>query len=84
MISSMSQISKEQINLFRSIFNTRIDVFAKYWEDFRNKKSGYVPVYQLNKKTQTLTDEVFLSHLEGEQTIGVYPLFPNNTTSFLG
>ncbi|PIX68472.1 hypothetical protein COZ40_03080, partial [Candidatus Roizmanbacteria bacterium CG_4_10_14_3_um_filter_39_13] len=29
------------------------------------------------------TDEVISSHLAGEQTIGVYPLFPDNTTSFL-
>lgn len=79
----MSQITREKINLFRSVFNTRNDVFAKYWEDFESKKSGYAPIYRLNQSPQALTDVVINNHLMGNQTIGVYPLFPDNTAAFL-
>ena len=34
---------KEQINLFRSIFKGREDVFAKRWE--KGSKKGYMPAY---------------------------------------
>jgi len=73
----------DQISLYRSLFNTRDDVFARYWENPSNKKSGYAPVYRINQSPQALTDEVILSHLAGDQTIGIYPLFPDNSTSFL-
>ena len=70
----MITIIPEQIALYRSFFNTRTDVFAKYWVDLSGKKSGDSPVYRLNQSPQALTDN---------QTIGVYPLFPDNTTAFL-
>ena len=76
-------ISAESIKLYRSLFNTRDDVFARYWEDLPNKKSGYAPVFRLNQSPLVLTDSVIQSHLEGKQIIGVYPLFPDNTTNFL-
>lgn len=76
-------ISAENIKLYRSLFNTRDDVFARYWEDLSNKKSGYAPVFRLNQSPLALTDSVIESHLEGRQIIGVYPLFPDNTTNFL-
>ncbi|HCM37089.1 MAG: Type III restriction enzyme, res subunit [Candidatus Gottesmanbacteria bacterium GW2011_GWB1_43_11] len=79
----MITIIPEQIALYRSFFNTRTDVFAKYWVDLSGKKSGYSPVYRLNQSPQALTDMVIISHLQGNQTIGVYPLFPDNTTAFL-
>jgi len=73
----------QDIKLYKSLFNTRDDVFARYWEDLPGKKSGYSPVYRINQSPQALTDTVILSHLEGNQTIGVYPLYPDNTTTFL-
>lgn len=76
-------MTREKIKLYRSIFNTRDDVFAKYWENFENKKSGYAPIYLLNQSPQALTDTVINSHLMGNQIIGVYPVFPDNTTAFL-
>ena len=79
----MSQITGEKIRLYRSIFNTRDDVLARYWEDFESKKSGYVPIYRLSQSPQALTDTVISNHLMGNQTIGIYPLFPDNTTAFL-
>lgn len=79
----MSEINEEKIKLYRSIFNTRDDVFARHWEDFESKKSGYAPIYRLNQSPQVLTDAVISNHLMGNQTIGVYPLFPDNTATFL-
>lgn len=76
-------IQQHQVGLYRLLFNTRDDVFARYWEDVPNKKFGYAPVYRLNRTPQTMTDNVVLAHLQGNQTVGVYPLFPDNTTSFL-
>lgn len=79
----MGKIQPRQIELYRSLFNTRDDVFARYWISLDGKKSGYAPVYQINLKAKSLTDQVIQSHLEGNQIIGVYPLFPDNTTNFL-
>lgn len=79
----MPNISVEDIKLYRSLFNARDDVFAHYWEDLPGKKSGYAPVYRLNQSPYILTDAVVQTHLEGNQTIGIYPLFPDNTTAFL-
>jgi len=76
-------IQQHQIDLYCSLFDTREDVFARYWEDLPSKKSGYAPVYRLNQSSQVLTKAVILSHLEGSQTIGTYPLFPDNTAAFL-
>ncbi len=76
-------VQQHRVDLYRSLFNTRDDVFARYWEDLPGKKSGYAPVYRLNQSPQALTDTVILAHLEGNQTLGVYPLFPDNTTAFL-
>ncbi|MFA6518116.1 MAG: DEAD/DEAH box helicase family protein [Candidatus Shapirobacteria bacterium] len=76
-------ISAENIKLYRSLFDTRDDVFARYWEDLPKKKSGYAPVFRLNQSPLALTDSVIQSHLDGKQVIGVYPLFPDNTTTFL-
>ena len=79
----MERATSQQITLYRSLFDTRDDVFARYWENPSNKKSGYAPVYRINQNPQALTNKVISSHLKGDQTIGVYPLFPDNTTSFL-
>lgn len=79
----MSNSTKINISLYRSLFNTRTDVFARYWEDISNKKFGYAPVFRLNQSPLALTDSIIASHLIGNQTIGVYPLFPDNTTALL-
>lgn len=73
---------EEKIKLYRSIFKVRTDIYAKYWTNFKDK-SGYSPVYQLNKQPQALTDEVILNHLIGSSLIGIYPLLKDNTTYFL-
>ncbi|MFO7928914.1 MAG: DEAD/DEAH box helicase family protein, partial [Candidatus Humimicrobiaceae bacterium] len=39
-------IDEKQINLFRSLFRGRSDVYAKRWQ--KGKKSGYMPAYRFN------------------------------------
>ncbi|MBU0569396.1 DEAD/DEAH box helicase, partial [Patescibacteria group bacterium] len=75
-------LTTNQIRLFRSLFKTRTDVYAKFWTNLENSKSGYAPVYNLKTKS-ALDGSIIQSHLNGRETIGVYPLFPDNTCSFL-
>lgn len=83
LVMQQSPITTIDIALFRSFFRGREDIYARYWQSPTNKKSGYSPVYRLNNQSEPLTDHVILSHLTGKQTIGIYPLLPNNTTYFL-
>ncbi len=43
----MQPSSKEQIEVFRSLFKAREDVFAIRWE--RDGKSGYIPAYNSDR-----------------------------------
>lgn len=78
-----NQVSTAQVKLFRSLFKGRTDIYACYWTNFQQRKSGYAPVYSLNQKPKTLIDQVILDHLIGKQLIGIYPLLTDNTTHFL-
>ena len=89
-----------KLELFRSIFRGREDIYAQRWE---NKKgaSGYSPACRhewnklfcqkpalkcsrcKNRDLLPLTDEVILDHLTGKQTVGIYPLLPDETCCFL-
>ena len=40
----MDEILREQVKIFKSLFNGRDDVFAVRWE--RGGKNGYMPAYQ--------------------------------------
>ena len=90
----------EQIDLFKSLFRGRNDVFAIRWEN--GNKSGYMPAYQYdpymyrlhkmkggtfqnytNKSYLPYSDEQIAKHLNGEQSIGIYPLLENNTSWFI-
>lgn len=91
---------QEKVDLFRSFFWGRNDVFARRWENKRGG-SGYSPACRnewnkpfcqkpaikcshcQNRDLLPLTDNVFLDHLEGRCTIGIYPLLPNETCRFL-
>ena len=57
----------EKVTVFRRYFQGRQDVFARRWESSQGK-SGYSPVYD---------------HLAGNHTIGLYPLFSDDTCRFL-
>ncbi len=88
------------IQLFKSVFRSREDVFAVRWEN--GKKSGYMPAYSYDpylyrahkmrggtfqnyqdKTYLPLSDREIDKHLNGEQLVGIYPLFPDNTSWFI-
>lgn len=98
--SAESPIS-EQLNLFRSLFHGREDVYARLWTSKKTGKSGYSPVCKNewskgicnkptvkcsdcpNRELSLFTDDVICKHLQGNHTVGIYPLFPDETCFFL-
>src|SRR5262245_4025808 len=83
--------AEKKIKLFRTLFKAREDVYAVFWFNERTGKKGYSPACEdpwgsrkgKTKKYLPLTDEVILSHLTGEKTIGVYPLLKDDSCWFL-
>ncbi len=79
-------LTKEQkIELFRSLFKGRDDVFAQRWESSDGQKSAYYPSYTDRAKTQylPLTDRLIEDHLRGNRVIGIYTILQDNTTNFI-
>ncbi len=80
-----------KLELFRSLFGARSDVYAVRWENASTGKSGWSPATRGGWSNQRrsrrdylpLTDDVLASHLRGEATIGVYPLFRGDTCTLL-
>lgn len=66
-----------------SLFRSRIDLYARFWQAPDGQRSGFSPVFRLNDTTQPLTEAAIADHLKGREIIGVYPLLANNTTHFL-
>ena len=73
-----------------SLFGARSDVYAQRWESSSTGKSGWSPATKGRwskgrppKDYLPLTDDVFISHLRGEETIGIYPLLRGDTCSLL-
>lgn len=77
-----SSNNEEKINLHRSYFQGRADVYARYWFD-TSGKSGYTPALDGKQKPLPLTNAVIKGHLLGIELIGIYPLLADNTTYFL-
>lgn len=90
-------VAAERIQLSRSLFRGREDVYAVRWES-RKGKSGYSPACAhewdpvickkpsgrcTNCSYLPLTDDVVRTHLLGEETLGIYPLLKDETCWFL-
>lgn len=80
----------DKVGLFRSLFGARTDVFARRWESASSGKSGWSPATKGRwskgrppKDHLPLTDEVFATHLRGEDAIGIYPLLRGDTCALL-
>ena len=95
--SSRSLSSQEKIQIFRSLFRGREDVYAGRWES-KSGNSGYSPACAnewdpllCNKphskctdcKYIPISDEAIRGHLVGSKTIGIYPLLKDETCWFL-
>ncbi len=77
--------SQDKINLYKSLFSGRTDVFAQHWISWDGKKKGWFPVHidRTNTTYAPFTDNVLEEHLRGNRTVGVYPLLTNNTSWFI-
>lgn len=88
---------EEKIEIFRSLFRGRDDVYAARWQS-RNGKSGYSPACSnewnpllcnkpcskcKNSKYIPIDDSIIRNHLIGNTVIGVYPLMKDETCWFL-
>ncbi len=89
---AMSSPVADKLRLFAGLFGARTDVYAVRWENNRTGASGWMPAVAggwrkgMRRSTATnlpLTDEVLASHLVGEAFIGVYPIRPDNSCTFL-
>lgn len=85
-----SSTAADKLALFWSLFGARSDVYARRWESASSGKTGWSPATKDRwskgrppKSYLPLTDEVFVSHLRGEETIGIYPLLRNDTCALL-
>ena len=79
-----------KLALYRELFRGRGDVYARRWESPSKATSGWSPVHAGNRSTPRderrylpLTDEVVTAHLEGRQTIGLYPLLTDDSCELL-
>ena len=80
----------EKLALLWSLFGARSDVYATRWENTSTGKAGWSPATRGGWSRQRsakdylpLTDDVFLGHLRGELTAGIYPLLRSDTCSLL-
>lgn len=88
--------TSEKLNIFMDYFKGREDVYAERWES--KEKSGYSPVYKreyryLSKDQKKLieydelykpiTKDIFVNHLKGNITLGLYPMLENQTCYFI-
>ncbi len=76
---------EERVEIFRSLFRGREDVFARRWEKWSGGVSGYAPMYadQDKESYAPLTTGWIEKHLIGTATLGAYPLLKDNTSLFI-
>ncbi len=82
----MSRLNRQQrIDLYRSLFHGRDDVFALRWEQESTGKSGYAPTFLNRSKNtyQQLTPRDIENHLLGHKVLGLYPLLSDNTSRLI-
>ena len=85
-----SSTPADKLAWFRSLFGARSDVYAYRWKSTSSGKTGWSPAMKTRwskgrppKDYLPLADEVFISHLRGEETIGIYPLLCDDTCALL-
>ena len=79
----------EKLKLLWALFGARSDVYATRWENSSTGKSGWSPAargaWSRNpaKDYLPLADDVFLRHLRGALSVGIYPLLPGDVCALL-
>ncbi len=85
-IEEQSPFSKfQKIQLFKSLFVIRDDVYAKYWISRDGTKKGYAPATYSFRGSDyiPITDTVIQQHLEGKIRLGSYAITHQVMTKFL-
>ena len=85
-IEKLSPFSREQkIELFKSLFIGRSDVFAKYWISSDGLKKGYSPSIYTFKGNDyiPISNEIIQQHLEGKIRLGTYVVVNQTMVKFL-
>jgi superfamily II DNA or RNA helicase len=79
-----------KVQLFRSLFVGRDDVYALRWENKKTGKRGWGPASKNGWRHDSdirdllaLTDDVVTGHLRGLITVGLYPLMSGDTCRLL-
>lgn len=82
----MSDLTRQQrVDLFRSLFRARENVFAVRWQKVGMEIAGYTPVFADREKLQykAITQGDIENHLLGNMTLGAYPLLQDATSYFI-
>ncbi len=85
-IEKLSPFSKEQkIELFKSLFIGRRDVFAKYWISSDGLKKGYSPTTYTFKGNDyiPISNQIIQQHLQGKIRLGTYVIVNQTMAKFL-
>lgn len=86
LIEKISPFSKQdKIDLFKSLFIGREDVYAKHWISKDGSKKGYAPVtFSFRGKDYISIDNSAIQrHLEGKIRIGTYAVIDQTMAKFL-
>ncbi len=90
--AARERLAAERVDVFRSLFAGREDVYAQRWE--KDGRKGWYP--QLDRlpgqswqeakearRYRPLTDAVVHDHLSGKTTVGLYPMLVDDTCRLL-
>ena len=81
-----NELSKdEKIELFKSLFIGRTDLYAKKWQSKDLTQQRFFPVTQTFKAEDylPLNNEAIESHLRGKECLATYPILESNVCKFL-
>lgn len=78
---SKHEVINQRLALYQKLFRGRQDVFALRW--IGAGKAGYSPAKSSKGQLLPLTKDVLYDHLSGKLTVGIYPMFPDNSCFFL-
>lgn len=82
-----ASLNAAKVELIRTLFEGRPDVYAQRWESSSSGKAGWSPAVKggwrragasKHRQHLPLTDDVITSHLRGDTVVGVYPLLPGD------
>lgn len=81
-----------KLELVRSLFAGRQDVYALRWENASSAKAGWSPAVRggwqrsrskARRDYLPLTDDVLVAHLRGDAAVGIYPLLEGDSCRLL-